>query len=230
MSAAALVQELRTPLTSVHGFLETLLLHGEELEPALAERMLSIAYRNSALLSQRVAEIIELQRIWDGAVRLDAQPVDLLASLREFVQDREGMLASHELVSDVDEGVKVWADPQALRHVFSNVIGDAVRHSRPGSTISIIGLEQDDQVMVLVSDGGDTIDPEDLPTVFIPEYHGHPARRGCGIGLAVAYEYVTALGGEINVRSEAGHGTTVWFHLPRASATGLSIVRDGVES
>jgi len=216
LSATALVYELRTPLTTVHGFLETLVHHGEDLEPELRQQMLSTAYRNSALLAQRVAEIIELQRIYAGSVLLSPTRCDLGEQLHRFLQDRAGMLSAHDIMLDVDEGVMVVADVDALRHTLANITADAVLHTRPHSTISIIALPQDDRALVLVSDGGEPIDPDDLPHVFDPTYRGDGRRRGCGVGLAIAHQYVTHMGGDIHARSEPGHGTTVWFSLPLA--------------
>lgn len=216
LSAAALVHELRTPLTTVHGFLETLVHHEAELEPALRQQMLATAYRNSALLAERVSEIIELQRIYAGAVLLAPTQCDLAEQLRQFLRDREGMLSAHEVMLDVDPGIAVLADVDALRHALANITADAVLHTRPRSTISIIALPQDDRALVLVSDGGDPIDPDDLPHVFDPTYRGDGRRRGCGVGLAIAHQYVTLMGGDIHCRSEPGHGTTVWFSLPLA--------------
>lgn len=216
LSATALVHVLRTPLTTVHGFLETLVHHGDELEPALRHEMLTTAYRNSALLAQRVSEIIELQRIYAGSVLLAPIQCDLAEQLHQFLRDREGMLSAHEIMLDVDEGVGVVADVDGLRHAMANIVSDAVQHTRPRSTISIIALTQDDRALVLVSDGGEPIDPDDLPHVFDPTYRGDGRRRGCGVGLAIAHQYITLMGGEIFCRSEPGHGTTVWFSLPLA--------------
>lgn len=216
LSATALVQDLRTPLTTVHGFLETLVRHGEELEPELRQQLLQTAFRNSALLAQRVSEIIELQRLSAGSVLLSVTTCDLGEQLQRFLQDREGMLSAHEVVLDVDEGVKVLADVDALRHALANITADAVAHSRARSTISIIALPQDDRAIVLVSDGGEPIAADDLPHVFDPTYHGDGRRRGCGIGLSIAHQYVSLMGGDIHCRSEPDHGTTVWFALPLA--------------
>jgi two-component system sensor histidine kinase BaeS len=131
-------------------------------------------------------------------------------------------VAKREWTVDVDPGLFVVADPERLLQVLSNLVANAVNHAGEDATITLWARLRGDQVQLNVADNGKGIAPGELPYVFDRLYRGSQARTGApggaGLGLAIARSLVEAMGGEINVRSTPGSGTTFSIRLPHAPA------------
>ena len=108
----------------------------------------------------------------------------------------------------------VYGDASRLRQVFINVIDNAIKYTNSGGKVSIEAFAEKGNVIVLISDTGVGISPEDLPKVKTKFYKANQTRRGSGIGLAVADEIVAMHGGSLMINSELGKGTTVRISLP----------------
>jgi signal transduction histidine kinase len=121
----------------------------------------------------------------------------------------------------------VIGDGQALRHVFGNLLDNAVKYSPPGSPIEVRLSPAEGQLAVEVTDHGEGIAPEEVPHVF-ERFRQVPggARRGVGLGLYIARTLVTAHGGRISVVSAPGEGSTFRVELPIGSADEHAPVTD----
>lgn len=209
------LHELRTPLATVLGFLETLVDRGEQLDPALRDQITRIARRNARLLQHRVDALLALERrTTDPDLRLVPSPLrDVVARI---VEDCAGVLADHDVHLDVDPDLWATVDRDALSHVLANLLVNATRHSPAGTTVTVRATEEETDVVVEVIDRGEGIDPADLPHVFDEFYRGGDrSGEGTGLGLAVVRRYVTAWGGRVELESTLGTGTRVWFSLGR---------------
>ena len=219
---AAAVHELRTPLATVQGFLETLHDRSDELEPEVRQQITAIALRNAHVLGQRIDALLAFERL-EGADVPHVSSASLRDALDRLVEDCAGILDDHPVRVEVPADTWVAVDLDGLAHVIANLLANAVRHSPAGSTISIEADAHDDQVEVTVVDHGEGIAADDLPHVFDAFYRGtdHPG-AGSGLGLAVVRRYVERWGGRVTIDSTLGDGTAVTFTLPRVPAGGAS--------
>ena len=223
---AAAVHELRTPLATVQGFLETLHDRSHELDPDARREITAIALRNAHVLGQRIDALLAFERL-EGADVPQVSSASLRDALDRLVEDCAGILDDHPVRVEVPADTWVAVDLDGLAHVVANLLANAVRHSPAGSTISIAADARDDLVEVAVVDRGEGIPADDLPHVFDAFYRGtdHPG-AGSGLGLAVVRRYVERWGGQVTIDSTVGEGTSVTFTLPRVPAGGATHRRE----
>jgi len=215
--------DLRTPMASVHGYLETLLLKEPTLTEAEKKRYLQVALKHSRGLTTMVAELFEL-------AKLDAREVELLVepfSLCELGQD---VLQRFELLATsrgVDlEGVlspslpMVAADIRLIERVLVNLIENGVRHTPEGGRVSLVCHPDGEGVLVQVSDTGPGIAAVELPHIFERFYRaaatGADSAEGAGLGLAIAKRILDLHDSPLSVRSEPNTGASFIFTLRTA--------------
>ncbi len=213
---AAAVHELRTPLATVQGFLETLVARGEELDADTRDHIVGVALRNAVLLGQRIDTLLEYERFAMGEAEVAPVTAPLYPCVSRIVEDCAGLLADHEVVLEIHPATVVEVDGTALAHVLGNLLGNAAKHSPPGSVVTVRAVDAGADVLVEVRDEGQGIDPGDLPKVFEAFYRGRDRGRGTGLGLSVARRYVELWGGTLTIDSTLGVGTVVTFSLPSA--------------
>jgi protein-histidine pros-kinase len=230
---ATVSHELRTPLTSIIGYVELL----DDLEgDALSEegrRMLGVIERNAHRELHLVNDLLDLGSI--RATTVDVQHrVELAPLVRASAEGARVTARARgvELVADVPDGLEVLGDPQRLGQVLDNLVGNALKFSSPGGTVTIAGGQdgqdgQDGTVWLEVRDEGTGIPEEELPRIFDRLYRSSDAVRqqvpGAGLGLTIAQAIVEAHGGRIGATSRVGAGTTVRVELP---APGVSAGED----
>lgn len=215
---AAAVHELRTPLATVQGFLETLLARGDELAPAVRDQITEVAHRNAVVLAHRIDSLLQYERLAVEPL-VDQVPSRLQDVVSRVVEDCTGILSDHRVRIAVDPRTWAQVDHDALSHVLANLLSNAARHSPADSTITVRATELRGDVRIEVVDQGEGIPASDLPHVFEAFYRGadHPG-SGTGLGLAVVQRYVSLWGGTVDIASRPGEGTTVAFTLERAPA------------
>ena len=208
--------ELRTPLTAITGWSETLREVGAS-DPALLAKGLEVISGESERLSGLVEQLLDFSRIESGRLTVKKERVDLLAELEEIVflmkdrAKREGILLEY---IGTDTVPPVCGDAARLRQVFVNLIDNAVKYSGNGGRIRVEAVRIGDRVQVVVSDTGVGISQQDLPRVKERFFRVNHNRPGSGIGLAVVDEIMHAHGGEMEIESTLGVGTTVTVTLP----------------
>lgn len=209
--------ELKTPLTVIGGFAETLADHDP---PDAQRRQFVEAIRTSAQRMQRlVDDLLDLSRIESGGWQPHIAAVDLRTLVSEAAA-AIGPAASRKgvaVVTDVaDDAATLHADGTAVRQVLANLTENALRHT-PAGTITVFAKREGSRVAVGVSDTGAGIDPVHLTRIFERFYRADPGRAralgGTGLGLAIVKHLVEAHGGRVAASSEPGAGTTVtaWF-------------------
>lgn len=210
---AAAIHELRTPLATVRGFLETLHRRGPDLDDATRTHITEVAHRNAVVLGHRIDTLLQFERLAQDP-HLTPVAAPLAPAVARIVEDSAGVLAEHVVRVDVAPEVHAVFDPDALAHVLSNLLRNAADHSPAGSAITVSAAVGDEDVHVAVVDRGDGIAADDLPHVFDAFYRGDTRPGGgTGLGLAVVRRYVDLWGGTLEVASTLGIGTTVWFTL-----------------
>ncbi|MGH7480716.1 MAG: sensor histidine kinase [Longimicrobiales bacterium] len=214
--------ELKTPLTSIRGYAETLL---SDDPPEETRRAFLTTIRDNAGRLQRIVDdLLALSSVESGRWEPEIRPLDLAAVVDEAWSDFRERAAASGIRFDrsVDHAARTAsADPLALRQILTNLFDNALRHTPEGGRITVrIGTAPPNRRVVEVADSGSGIPRDALPRVFERFYRVDPARSrqggGTGLGLAIVKHLVESLGGRVVAESELGKGTTVRFDLPGA--------------
>ncbi|HEY2043457.1 MAG TPA: ATP-binding protein [Jatrophihabitans sp.] len=216
--------ELRTPLTSITGYLE-LLTDGEvgDLPPS-ASKVLQVIDRNATRLRNLIEDLLTQSRIDAGRLRLDMASVDVAEVLRAVQAAMTPLAASSDVLLDFDCPVsgtlQVYADAPQLEQVFTNLVSNAVKFTPSGGKVSVVAEhdEVEGGVFAQVIDNGIGIPERDIPNLFTRFFRASNASAsvtpGTGLGLAIVHEIVQRHGGEVDVESELGRGSTFSVWLP----------------
>ena len=214
---STVAHELRSPLTSVKGFTSTLLRRWEKFNDEQKRLMLQTVEADADRVTRLITELLDISRIDAGRLQVRRQPVDVEAILRGQVTRLVATGYDEDRFAvDVHGPLpEVWADPDRLEQVVSNLVGNAVRHGEGRVTLTLEPDPDGDGVVVTVDDEGEGIGDDHLGMVFTKFWRG--ARRGgTGLGLYVVRGLIEAHDGKVSVgRSPAG-GARFRFTLPAA--------------
>ena len=218
--------DLRTPLATLHGYIETLKLKDAELAPDERERYLAVALDQSERLRRLVGDLFELAKLDAHEQAPVCEPVSLAELASDIAQKFQLEAQRNGSTIDIDaaDGLPmVDADIALVERVLENLIDNALSHSPDGGAIRIPIAADGDSVRVTVSDSGPGIAPEHLPRVFDRFYQAGNAHRGsahAGLGLAIAKRIVELHGARLEVESALGRGTAFSFRLPAHAPAG----------
>ncbi|SDO96801.1 Signal transduction histidine kinase [Ralstonia sp. 25mfcol4.1] len=216
---ANISHDLRTPLTSLHGYLETLSVKADSLSADERQRYLAIALAQSAKVGGLAQALFELARLEHGMVQAvpeDFSMVDLTQDvLEKFALPAE---AKHlQLRAGVPPALPaVSADLGMIERVLTNLLDNAIRHTPAGGTVEIDLASQDGRVAVTVSDTGPGIPPALRESIFQRPFPSGGAHRGGGLGLLIVQRMLQLNGSQVKLVDRQG-GTTLTFAL-RAAA------------
>lgn len=216
--------ELRTPLASIKGFATTLLRQDVKWSESEQRDFLRIIEDETDRLTEIIDNLLDMSQIEAGALRIDKEPTQLRALIREMVDEMRMRTEAHWFVVDLpNELPRVLADPRRVRQVIRNLLDNAVKYSK-GGQIAVACQVESDHVVVSVSDQGEGISPEYLSKIFdrFFQVDGKSTRRqgGSGLGLSISRGIVQAHGGKMWAESEIGRGTVFRFTLPLALGEG----------
>ena len=204
-----LAHDLKTPLTSVIGYL-TLLQEEPDLPAAQRARYTGVALEKALRLEDLVNEFFDITRFSLSHLELELQEVDLKRMLEQLCSEFGPALAEKGLACDLalSEGLRAVCDPDKMARVFDNLLNNACHYARPGSRVRVEGARQGDALVLTFANAGRTIPPEKLERMFERFFRLDSARgsRGgnAGLGLAIAREIVEAHGGSITAASADG--------------------------
>lgn len=201
-----LAHDLKTPLTSVIGYL-TLLRDEPEISADLRAKYTGIALDKAERLEELINEFFDITRFNLTHLTLDEETVNLTLMLEQIAYEFQPVLAQKALKCDMRlaPNVRLCCDPDKLERVFDNLFRNAVNYSFTGTAVSV-SLEQDDDFVVIrIKNHGKTIPPEKLGRIFEQFFRLDASRAsstgGAGLGLAIAKEIVELHGGTINAES-----------------------------
>ena len=210
--------ELKTPLTSISGYAETLA--GGDVDAATTQRFLGTILDNARRMQALVDDLLELSRVEGGHWVPNPASVDVAAAIRTAWQPLEARAEakSVRLVADLapDAG-SVFVDADALDHILGNLFDNAIRHVGNGGTVTAISRPLDGGIELAIRDDGAGIPAEHLPRVFERFYRVDPSRSraegGTGLGLAIVRHMIEAHGGNVRAESVLRQGPTVrcWY-------------------
>ncbi|MEU3952581.1 ATP-binding protein [Streptomyces achromogenes] len=225
---ATVAHELRSPLTSVKGFTATLLAKWERFTDDQKRLMLETVDADADRVTRLIAELLDISRIDSGRLEVRRQPVDIKAAVSRHIQAyvAAGQPAERFLLRIEQPLPALWADPDKIDQVLSNLIENAVRHGEGTVTIGITPSAspregEETGTSVTVSDEGPGIPEESMNRVFTRFWRGSK-RGGTGLGLYIVKGIVEAHGGTITVGRAHRGGAEFRFTLPVAAPAYLA--------
>jgi two-component system phosphate regulon sensor histidine kinase PhoR len=207
-----LSHELRSPLTVLRTTVEAL---EDEVDPKLAAVLVHQVER----LDRLTVELYELATIEAGQIELQLEALPVASTARELVADLrpEAERAGVEVRLDLDEALRCWSDRRGLYRVLRNLVDNAIKYNRRGGWVEVRAFEDHGVPVVEVADNGEGIPAGELKAVLQRFYRVDRARTpgdgGLGLGLAIVKHMVQALGGNLELDSREGVGTTVTVRL-----------------
>ena len=215
--------DLRTPLASMLGYLDTVLMKEGTLDEAERREYLEIAARHGHRLNGLIGELFELACLDANDQPPEREPFSLEDLAHDLVQDfaLQSREAGIRLEVDARPGLPlVYGNIAMIERVLENLIRNALRHTPRDGRVTLSLSESDGGVAVRLSDTGCGIAPEHMPYIFDRFYQPHQERaedggHGAGLGLAIARRILELHGSAIEAHSELARGTTFTFNLPR---------------
>jgi signal transduction histidine kinase len=213
--------ELRTPIAALRMFNELLQEHADK-DPVARREFLQSTAQQLDRLDWLAQNLLELSKLDSGLVLLDLRPDDLRAAVESSVEqarpaaDRRGVTLRIELP---DRPLRIRHDPQRVGQVVANLVGNAIKFTQAGGSVTVEAAAHPDGALIEVRDTGVGIEPDELPRIFERFYRGarvNEARgSGSGLGLAIVRSIVDMHGGTVTVESRPGMGSRFTVFLPR---------------
>ena len=204
-----LAHDLKTPLTSVIGYL-TLLRDEPQLSPALRARYTGVALEKAERLEDLINEFFDITRFSLSAIELETRPVDLSRMLQQVASEFSPILSEARLTCrlQLPEKLVCLCDPDKMARVFDNLLRNACHYSFPDTEIAVAAQAEGDRAVLTFANRGPDIPPEKLNRIFERFFRLDAARStasgGAGLGLAIAKEIVERHGGTIAASSQGG--------------------------
>lgn len=219
--------DLRTPIASLQGYLDTLTLKEDVLSHQERDEYLKIALNQAERLGKLVDELFEITKLENFAIEPQMERFRLAELVQDIVQGfqlrarQQGVAIEAELNPDLPP---VYVDVRLMERALENLIDNALRFTPEGGTVRVVLQETPYHFSVRVQDTGSGIAPEDLPHIFDRYYQarfhsGKTSRTGAGLGLAITRRIVELHQSELEVESTLGKGSTFSFSLPIAPRT-----------
>jgi len=213
--------ELRTPITSIKGFVETLL-DGAMQEPDHALNFLKIIARHAERLNEIIDDLLSLSRIEQDSEqgKVALSPGAIKEVLQDAIQVCEERAAAKDIGIDLTcpDDLTARINAPLLLQAVVNLIDNAVKYSPTARPVQVEARLELGEVLILVRDQGPGIAPEHLPRLFERFYRVDPGRSrkvgGTGLGLAIVKHIAQAHGGYVTLQSAPGRGSTFFLHLP----------------
>jgi two-component system phosphate regulon sensor histidine kinase PhoR len=214
--------ELKTPLSAIKAYSETLLIGALE-DPDASRRFVERISEQAHRLDVLIRDLLHLTKLQSQPGKPPLTSLKIEDVLKTCVEEHRTIGGAKNItidISEVDKECRAKADLESLRTVIGNLLGNAVRYNRPGGWVRVSTKSEQGKVILKVTDSGIGIPPEDLDRVFERFYRVEKARSqdagGTGLGLAIVKHLVQAMQAEIHVRSELGKGSEFELQLQSA--------------
>jgi len=219
--------DLRTPLASMSGYLETLSLKEDNLTHEERRKYLDIALKHTSRLGRLVTELFELARLESKEMQVAVEPFPISELVQDVVQDfqlRASAAGVGLSVRQPENAPLVSADIALIQRVLQNLIENALKHTEDGGTVAVVLESSGNQVVVRIEDTGCGIPEADLQKVFERFYQAESESGSAadtsptgGLGLAIVKKILDLHGSGVRVASSVGEGSAFWFSLPVSS-------------
>jgi signal transduction histidine kinase len=225
---STVAHELRTPLTGLTGYLE-LILAGRVEDPSVGREFVERSRAIAGTMADLVGDLLELSRIEAGTLQLEIAPFSVADAVGQ-VLDVVAPLALErdvELASDLPTRLRAAVgDRRRVVQVLTNLVANAIKFGRPGTMVEVVADFEGPLALVAVRDEGPGIEPADRARIF-ERFHrlaAHERVSGTGLGLAIARDLARAMGGDLDVASVRGAGSSFVLVLPGPSAVPENVV------
>ncbi len=212
--------DLRSPLASIQGYLETILDKEPEIAPEERSKYYQIVLRNTKKLGKLIEELFELSKFDAQDVQPEMEPVSMAELAQDLVVQFKPIAEQKgieiEAVIPKEPVELVYADIALMERAISNLIDNALKHTPEGGKVSIIYSNDNGNVSFTISDTGKGIAEENIQRIFDRFYQEDPSRTvgsGAGLGLSIAQKILELHGASLDVQSGLGKGTSVSFVL-----------------
>ena len=214
--------ELRTPMATLRSYLETTLVHWDELPPPTLQHDLQVMENETIRLQALVEDLFTLARSEVGRLTLHSIPTDVVALSQRLVETSAPLAwraSKVEVVVDATPNLPyALVDPDRLEQALRNLLHNGIRHTPPGGIVAVTLREKESAIILQVKDTGEGIAPADLPHIWQRFYRGESSRfsmgSGTGLGLALVKEWIEAMGGSVAVESTVNQGSCFTLRLP----------------
>ncbi|GAC1312934.1 MAG: hypothetical protein NVSMB24_35410 [Mucilaginibacter sp.] len=211
--------ELKTPLTSLSAYLQVLQQKAQKDKDSFSLKALDQSVKQTKKMTAMINGFLNVSRLESGKIHIEKERFDMAGLMKETEAETQAMTTSHTFIFAPVEETFVLADREKIGHVISNFLSNAVKYSKPGSTINIACVTADGDAIVSVKDQGIGIEPKDLNQLFARYYRvvNTSLVSGFGIGLYLSAEIINRHNGRIWAESTPGKGSTFYFSLPVVS-------------
>ena len=218
---AMVAHELREPLSSCIGYAELLLKRYDDLSKDEREEALQTISRTGRRMVSLVEDMLDVARIEGGALPLVMREIDLNDAVQSVLEEERRLLAGVRVEFERREIPFVKADPERLRQVLVNLMGNAAKFSSKGGVVVIRTAPANGEVLLSIEDQGIGIEQEDIPKLFgrftrITQPGMKERIPGTGLGLYICKRIVEGHRGRIWAESRPGTGSTFFVSLPAA--------------
>ena len=218
---AILSHELKTPLTSLRSYVQLALRKAKERDDPFTVSVLERADNQSLKMTKMIQDFLNLSRLKEGKMSLNRCDFRLDDVLNEVITDSTTLAPLHHIRYEPCKPIMINADKDKFCQVLTNLIGNAIKYSSEGTTVSLVCSIEGEKVKICIKDQGIGISAADQPRLFERFYRVEDGQQnqiiGFGIGLYLVSEILKLHGSEIHVESELSKGSIFFFTLPYTS-------------
>jgi len=221
--------ELRTPVATLRGYLETTLMHWDEISRTTLHHDLRVMEDETVRLQGLVEDLFILSRAEVGKLALHCVPTAIDPLIHRVVDATAPLVwrsSKIELVANVPTGLPlVIVDVKRMEQILQNLLHNGVRHTAPGGIVAVMVMTEADNIITIqVRDTGEGIAADDLPHIWQRFYQAKSSRMGggSGLGLSLVKEWVETMGGTVAVESVLGEGSCFTIRLPAATSSTIT--------
>ena len=215
--------DLRTPVATMRGYLETTLMHWDERSREDIHHDLQVMENEVTHLQRLVEDLFSLARADVGKLSLRCEPARVDSIVERIVEARSPLAwqtGKITMAADIPEGLpEAMVDSTRLEQILQNLLHNAVRHTAPGGIVAAVMRSEPGFIVIQIKDTGEGIPPDDLPHIWERFYQAKNSRSatgggGSGLGLSLVKEFTEAMGGSVEVESVLGEGSCFTIRLP----------------
>jgi signal transduction histidine kinase len=208
--------ELKTPLTSLNGYLQMLQLRARKADDNFTSGALDQSVKQVRRMTTMINGFLNVSRLESGKIHIEKKRFNMADLINEMAEETKSLYSSHQFIFHPVEPTMVDADHDKIGQVINNFISNAVKYSPGGTVVQISCIKESGFTRVSVSDEGMGIDAAEIPRLFERYYrvNNNNTVSGFGIGLYLSAEIIERHQGKIWAESELSKGSTFYFSLP----------------
>jgi signal transduction histidine kinase len=221
---ANISHDLRSPLASIQGYLETIEMKGDSISREELKEYFQTVLGNTQKLNRLIDDLFELTKLETDNVQPNLENVSMAELVQDLVQQFKPIAEKKHITLEArfprNPNALIEADINMMNRAITNLIDNAISHTPEGGRVSVSSIQNGKDIVLEVADTGSGIPEEDLPHIFDRFYQvdkSRPDKNGAGLGLAIAQKIFKLHGAEVMVNSKANTGTTFRVNLPSLS-------------